>query len=63
MKERYGWRVKDGILVEDPREQRNLARVRELRSRGWTLQQIKTELERRMILRQPSKQKAKNERK
>ena len=34
MKEPYGWRVKDGILVEDPREQRNLARVRELRSRG-----------------------------
>lgn len=57
MKERYGWRVKDGILVEDPREQRCIELVKELRRRGLSYQAIKADIEKRL------KQKAENERK
>ena len=51
----YGWRREGGSWVEDPAEQRNLARIKELRSRGWTLRAIKAELEERGILNRSGK--------
>ena len=52
---RYGWRWEDGAWVEDPREQRNLELIRELRQRGLSLRKIKAELEQRMLLNRSGK--------
>ena len=54
-KPRYGWRWEDGAWVEDPREQRNLELIRELRQRGLSLRKIKAELEQRMLLNRSGK--------
>ena len=51
----YGWRREGSSWVEDSAEQLNLARIKELRSRGWTLRAIKAELEERGILNRSGK--------
>ena len=54
-KARYGWRWEDGAWVEEPREQRNLELIRDLREKGLSLRKIKAELEQRMILNRSGK--------
>ena len=56
-KARYGWRWEDGAWVEEPREQRNLELIRDLREKGLSLRKLKAELEQRMLLNRSGKAK------
>jgi len=49
-KPRYGWRWENGAWVEEPREQKVIELVKELRHRGYSYRAIKADLEERQIL-------------
>jgi site-specific DNA recombinase len=56
-KPRYGWRWEDGAWVEEPREQKVIELVKELRHRGYSYRAIKADLEERQILNRAGKAK------
>lgn len=56
-KPRYGWRWENGAWVEEPREQKVIELVKELRHCGYSYRAIKADLEERQILNRAGKAK------